>query len=114
MPSLCHKVSSNLSHRKLFSALILLTTLCSCRTNSDIHRTDTLIVAMTSFPTNLDPRIGLDSASEDFHHLIFNGLLRKEASGRMVPDLCSRFERISPTLYRFYLRPNVYFHNGKR
>jgi peptide/nickel transport system substrate-binding protein len=68
---------------------------------------------MSSFPTNLDPRIGLDAASEDFHHLIFNGLLRKDASGRMVPDLCSRFEKVTPTRYRFYLRPNVYFHNGK-
>ena len=69
---------------------------------------------MTSFPTNLDPRIGLDSASEDFHHLLFNSLLRKDASGRMVPDLCSRFEKISPTRYRFYLRQNVYFHDGRR
>ena len=70
-------------------------------------------MALSSFPTNLDPRIGLDAASEDFHHLIFNGLLRKDSQGRMVPDVCSRFEKITPVRYRFNLRPRVFFHNGK-
>ena len=70
-------------------------------------------MALSSFPTNLDPRIGLDAPSEDFHHLIFNGLLRKDIHGKMVPDVCERFERISPVLFRFHLRKNVLFHDGK-
>ena len=31
----------------------------------------------------------------------------------MVPDLCTRFEKVTPTLYRFYLPPNVRFHDGR-
>ncbi|MCI0412391.1 ABC transporter substrate-binding protein [bacterium] len=77
------------------------------------YQPDTIVMALSSFPTNLDPRIGLDAASEDFHNLIFNGLLRKDAQGRMVPDACSRFEKITLLRYRFYLRPGIFFHDGK-
>jgi peptide/nickel transport system substrate-binding protein len=95
--------------------LLLSLFLYSCTERSPIpYRSDTIVAALTSFPTNLDPRIGLDAASEDFHHLLFNGLLRKDSHGKMVPDVCSRFEKITPTLYRFELRPNVVFHNGKQ
>ena len=103
-------------HFQRLKALIFIFSLVllSCHPSLTPHQKEELIIALTSFPTNLDPRIGLDAASEDFYHLIFNGLLRKDASSRMVPDLCSRFERINPTRYHFYLRPNVYFHDGRR
>lgn len=96
----------------LFSCLLI--ALSGCRTNERIqHGTDTLIVGADSSATNLDPRIGIDKASEDLHHLLFNGLMRKNENDRMVPDLAGSFEKISPVLYRFYLRPGVRFHNGK-
>jgi ABC-type transport system substrate-binding protein len=98
--------------RLTYTFFILLLTGCS-HPGPVPFRPDTVVLALTSFPTNLDPRIGLDAASEDFHHLIFNGLLRKDAHGKMVPDLCSRFERLTPLHYRFYLRGPVRFHNGK-
>jgi peptide/nickel transport system substrate-binding protein len=110
------RVSSNrLRPKNSIVLLILPILLYSCRGPSQVpYRQDTIVVALTSFPTNLDPRIGLDAASEDFHHLLFNGLLRKDSHGKMVPDVCAGYEKINATLYRFHLRPNVFFHNGKR
>ena len=78
------------------------------------HRPGTLVIAIDSSPTNLDPRIGIDKASENFHHLLFNGLLRKDEHDRMVPDLALSYERVDPLLYRFRLRSDVFFHNGKK
>jgi len=113
MWSLFPKVSSN-RLLLLYSYILLFLLLSGCGAPPLIpYRTDTVVLAFSSFPTNLDPRIGLDAASEDFHNLIFNGLLRKDAQGRMVPDVCSRFEKITPVRYRFYLRPRVLFHDGK-
>jgi peptide/nickel transport system substrate-binding protein len=108
------KASSNGLFLKYSSAALLLCLLIACNKPTPIpFQRDAIILAMSSFPTNLDPRIGLDAASEDFHHLLFNGLLRKDAHGKMVPDLCFRFEKVTPILYRFYLRDGVLFHNGK-
>ncbi|PWT88210.1 MAG: hypothetical protein C5B54_10990 [Acidobacteria bacterium] len=85
----------------------------ACRNDRIPHLPDTLVVATDSSPTNLDPRIGIDKASEDFHHLLFNGLLKKDDQDRMVPDLAESFEKIGSTLFRFHLRKNVRFHDGR-
>ena len=98
-----------------YSIFLLSFFVCTCIIRQPVpYHADSIIIALTSFPTNLDPRIGLDAASEDFHHLLFNGLLRKDSHGKMVPDISTRFEKVTPTLYRFHLRPNVFFHNGKK
>jgi peptide/nickel transport system substrate-binding protein len=95
--------------------VLLAVSLGACTNSRRIsHREDTLVIAIDSSPTNLDPRIGIDKASENFHHLMFNGLLRKDEHDRMVPDLALSYERINPLLYRFRLRSGVSFHNGKR
>lgn len=77
------------------------------------HQPDTLIIAIDQTPVNLDPRIGIDKSSDDFHHLLFNGLLKKNENDRMVPDLAKSWERVNPTLYRFVLREGIHFHNGR-
>ncbi len=87
--------------------------LAGCSTaNRQEHQPDTLIIAIDQTPVNLDPRIGIDKASDDFHHLLFNGLLKKNENDRMVPDLAQSFERVNPKLYRFVLRDGIRFHNG--
>lgn len=79
----------------------------------EAHQPDTLIIAIDQTPVNLDPRIGIDKSSDDFHHLLFNGLLKKNENERMVPDLAKSWERVSPTLYRFVLHDGVHFHDGR-
>src|SRR5262249_12330728 len=61
-----------------------------------------------------DPRVRSDTAVERMRQLMFNGLTRKDDKFNAVPDLAEKFES-SPDYktFRFYLRPNVKFHNLK-
>ena len=94
--------------------LLLCAILAGCSTaKRQSHQPDTLIIAIDQTPVNLDPRIGIDKSSDDFHHLLFNGLLKKNENDRMVPDLAQSWERVNPTLYRFVLRDRIRFHNGR-
>jgi peptide/nickel transport system substrate-binding protein len=93
---------------------LLLILLFGCKTNDRIqHQSDALIIGADSPATNLDPRIGIDKASEDLHHLLFNGLVRKDENDRMVPDLALSYEKVNPLLYRFRLRRGIRFHDGR-
>ena len=94
--------------------LMLCAILAGCSTaKRQSHQPDTLIIAIDQTPVNLDPRIGIDKSSDDFHHLLFNGLLKKNENDRMVPDLAQSWERVNPKLYRFVLRDGIHFHNGR-
>jgi peptide/nickel transport system substrate-binding protein len=39
--------------------------------------------------------------------------VRREADGSLSPGLATRWELVSPTTWRFHLRPNVRFHGGE-
>jgi peptide/nickel transport system substrate-binding protein len=45
---------------------------------------------------------------------MFDPLTLLTADGRVVPWLAERWEALSPTVWRFHLRPNVKFSNGER
>lgn len=64
-------------------------------------------------PTNLDPRIGIDSQSEDIDGLIFDGLVSRDAEMNVVPDLAESWESPNPQTYVFHLRRGVKFHDGR-
>ncbi|HCC33806.1 MAG TPA: hypothetical protein DEQ28_07930 [Clostridiales bacterium] len=71
--------------------------------------------AWSRSPASLDPAhlvTLLDAAAAT---LIYNGLVRFDLQGRLVPDLAARMpERSADGLtYRFELRRNVRFHNGR-
>src|SRR5262245_19667910 len=94
--------------------LLICAILAGCSTGKrQLHQPDTLIIAVDQTPVNLDPRIGIDKSSEDFHHLLFKRLLKKNENDRMVPDLAQSWERVNPKLYRFVLRDGIRFHNGR-
>ncbi len=67
-----------------------------------------------SQPTNLDPRIGTDSQSEELDGLIFDGLVQRDAQMNVVGDLAERWETPDPLTYVFHLRRGVKFHDGRR
>ena len=85
----------------------------ACSGTRSPYQKDTLAVAIDQTPVNLDPRIGIDKSSVDFHHLLYNGLMKKNENDRMVPDLARDFKIVNSKLYRFYLKRGVRFHNGK-
>ncbi len=81
---------------------------CSHSANPDAFR-----VAIESYPASLDPRYPQDAYSSKLQHLIFNGLLKYDDQLQLVPDLAERYDYLSKTVLRFYLREGVQFHDGR-
>ncbi len=71
-----------------------------------------VVVLLESAPETLDRRFALSVNAQRVSSLIEPGLLRIDDSGKAVPDLCQRFERVGPTRYRFHLRPGLTFQDG--
>src|SRR5690348_14244956 len=57
----------------------------ACRPHALSH---TAVMAWEAFPLSLDPRSGNDQASERLLGLTHQGLLRRDAQLRLVPDGC--------------------------
>src|ERR1700677_537321 len=73
----------------------------------------TVTMVIESSPTSLDPRIGVDSQSEHITSLIFDSLVHKNAHFNLDPWLATSWETPDPLTYRFHLRTDVHFHDGK-
>lgn len=71
-----------------------------------------LNAAIQSSPATLDPRLATDAEGDKISQLIFDGLMARNDDLEIVPDLAERFEKISDTSYRFFLRRGVLFHSG--
>jgi peptide/nickel transport system substrate-binding protein len=65
-------------------------------------------------PTNLDPRVGLDSQSERIDGLLFDNLLRRDEHLNIGPALAERWEIPDNLTYVFHLREGVRFSDGRR
>ncbi len=76
---------------------------------------DYLRLRLKDEPTSLDPARIVDVPGGALSAKIYDGLVRFNGEGKIVPDLASRW-KISPDgrTYRFYLRPRVRFHNGRK
>jgi peptide/nickel transport system substrate-binding protein len=95
--------------RCLVLAVILSLTGCGATPPSP----QTVTMVIESSPTSLDPRIGVDSQSEHITSLIFDSLVHKNAHFNLDPWLATSWETPDPLTYRFHLRTDVHFHNGK-
>ncbi len=94
--------------------LTLLTTACLDDRRPAPPIDNRLVVAQSSAPLHLDPRVGADQASARVFQLIYNGLVTKDPAGNLVPDLATAWEILDDgRRYRFYLRPGVTFHDGR-
>jgi peptide/nickel transport system substrate-binding protein len=74
-----------------------------------------IVVGLTSSPSNLDPRFGIDDSSQKLHQLMFDGLLVHDANLRATTEggLAERLEHPDPTTYVVTLRRGVRFHDGR-
>lgn len=72
-----------------------------------------LEVAIQSSPVTLDPRLATDAEGDKICQLLFDGLMARNKNLEIVPGLAKRYELLSDTSYRFYLRKGVFFHNGE-
>jgi peptide/nickel transport system substrate-binding protein len=64
-------------------------------------------------PVTLHPHNSFDPNSDLIISQIFEGLIDYNAEGQLVPRLALRWEKLSPTRFRFWLRRGVAFHNGE-
>ena len=71
-----------------------------------------IVVGMTNSAVNLDPRVGVDEASQKAHQLLYNTLMRIDDQLKVVPDLAEALERPDELTYVARLRRGVRFHNG--
>ena len=65
-------------------------------------------------PPTLDPALSQDSTSAQYIVEIFSGLVTASPDLELIPDIAENYE-LSPDgrVYRFHLRPNVRFHDGR-
>jgi peptide/nickel transport system substrate-binding protein len=95
---------------RLTAALLCaLATLTGC--SSKRPEGDAIVVGMTNSAVNLDPRVGADDASQKAHQLLFNTLLKIDASLKVVPELAESVERTDDVTYVAKLRHGVKFHD---
>jgi len=66
-------------------------------------------------PYTLDPALAGDTASIEYITQIFSGLVRLDDELEPVPDIAEGWDTSPDGLvYTFYLRQDVYFHNGRQ
>ncbi len=81
---------------------------------SDTAPQKTLKIAVTSFPNSLGNPYGSISLPSLLPALaIYDPLFQFDTSGNLRPALVERWEMISPTTWRLYLRKDVVFSNGE-
>lgn len=61
----------------------------------------------------LNPLKPMRRSEQHIARQIFSGLTRLDDEERLQPDLAHSWQMLSPTHWRFYLRPGVRFHNGE-
>ncbi len=71
------------------------------------------VIDSSSEPTTLHPHRSFDQYSDVIISQIYEGLIDYDSNGRLVPRLAERWQELSPTRYRFWLRKGVRFHDGE-
>jgi len=74
---------------------------------------DYIVVATTNSAVNLDPRVGVDEASQKAHQLLYNTLVHIDDQLRVVPELAESLDHPDERTYVARLRHGVRFHNGR-
>jgi peptide/nickel transport system substrate-binding protein len=75
---------------------------------------DTLIVAVGSDATQLDPHMGTDIPSANvYHNKIFETLVIQDENMEFQPGLATEWERVDDLTWEFTLREGVEFHDGE-
>src|SRR5947209_3671720 len=74
---------------------------------------NTLTIALTASPTNLDSRVGNDNPSGRMFDLIYSGLIKVTPAMDYAPDLAEKWETPDDKTIVFHLNPSAKFHNGR-
>src|SRR5665213_3367808 len=76
--------------------------------------TDTLVVCDdVQDPLSLDPQKEFSEKNHTLLQQVYEGLVRFDQDGHIVPALAVSWERVEPLRMRFKLRKGVRFHDGE-
>jgi len=92
---------------------LVLSMLGAACTSSARPSGDIIVVALANAPTNLDPGVGTDEASQKLHQLLYRSLLKVDGSLRVVPDLAIRFDTRDSQTFVAEIPAGVKFHDGR-
>ena len=95
----------------LGSLALLAVCFSGCQGKKPLPQSVTMLIENS--PTSLDPRIGVDAQSEHIAPLIFDSLVHKNAQFNLEPWIATNWETPDPLTYRFHLRTDVRFHDGR-
>jgi len=99
----------------LFAVLIGIIFLNGCCNKGKKVNTNKIVLSLDANPTTLDPAFCVDVDGGKVLAYIMNGLLRYDKNGKIIPSLAEKFKVLSKgKVYKFFLRKDVVFHNGKR
>ncbi len=73
----------------------------------------TLNLSISSNPSRINPILALDSASAEISAWIFNGLVKYDKNGKVVPELAKSYHFVNDTTLVFKLRKDVKWTDGK-
>ncbi|MEO5579882.1 MAG: ABC transporter substrate-binding protein [Gemmatimonadaceae bacterium] len=100
------------AHSLALAFLISNATACGADRQSRNH--STLVAAISNDPGHLNTAITTNGSVHSAAGLLYNGLVSLDANLEPVPDLAERWEvENGGTLYRFHLRRDVRWHDGK-
>jgi peptide/nickel transport system substrate-binding protein len=72
----------------------------------------TLRWASQGDPQTMDPHSQNESMTNMMNGQVYERLVSRSKTLEIVPGLATSWEQVSPTLWRFKLRPNIKFHDG--
>ena len=88
-------------------------TACGGGSNSGNQGSDTFVFGLSQELTDLDPHQETDAATRSILFNIFEGLVKATPEGDVTPAVASDYEiSKDATVYTFYLREGVTFHDG--
>src|SRR5512145_1128981 len=72
-----------------------------------------LVIAFDGSPTNLDPRVGVDTYSGRIWDMTSSGLVRIKPNGEFEGDVAERWDTPDDRTIVFHLKPDAKFQDGR-
>ncbi|HEX8231533.1 MAG TPA: peptide ABC transporter substrate-binding protein [Chloroflexia bacterium] len=97
----------------LIVAVLLLAPGASTSAPSTQHA-DTYVEAIVGAPRFVNPLLATSDTDRDLTHLVYSGLTRVDATGKLVPDMASRWDVSQDArVYTFTLKPGGRWHDNE-
>lgn len=92
--------------------LTFIALLLSCGGCGRPERSHILIVGLAQTVVTLDPAMHRDRTTQGVLRNIFDGLVTRNAEGRVVPEMAESWRLVDERTWEFRLRPGIRFHDG--